>query len=108
MEILGYTAIMKHAPAPHERPIDALLWLITHMGGWLHLVTLALLSGQWTGFFNVRGWIVFLPSLVLAAFIVLLMGAGYSLNIVCRWINTSEISEQPVASPVFLEQQRAA
>jgi hypothetical protein len=70
-------------------------WHIRHMGAWLHFVTLALAVGQWTGLLHLREWAVFLPSLLYGTLAVLLIVAGHSLDVLCQWINSPDVSAPP-------------
>jgi len=82
-------------------------WHIRHMGAWLHFVTLALVVGQWTGLLHLREWAVFLPSLLYGTLAVLLIVAGHSLDVLCQWINSPDVSAPHVARR-SLEQEPAA
>jgi len=57
-----------------ERQWDVITIHVTCLGGWLHLVTVFLALGKWAGIVHSSWWVVFLPSLLYGALVVLLAG----------------------------------
>jgi hypothetical protein len=87
------SVVFQHAPRRAEGVWDISLWYATHMGGWLNLVTLALLVSKWTGTLHLGWGLVFLPTLLYMAFMVLLIIAGYSVDAVCQWVNSPDLTD---------------
>lgn len=68
-----YSQGMRQNDAPvMERQWDVILWHVTHMGGWLHLGTGLLTLCKWADIVHSSWLVVFLPSLLYGALVVLL------------------------------------
>jgi hypothetical protein len=85
-----------------EHPFVKLSWHITHMGGWLHIVTAVLALANITGFLSLHWLLVFAPSLLYGAMMWLIFMAGHLLYALCRWLNSPDVPTNSYPPSVML------
>ena len=87
-------------PLGAERTSDVILWHISYMGGWLHLLTVLLAMCKWMGLIHVTWVVVFVPSLLYGVLLILLAVGGHSLFALGRWINAPDlVAPFPISPP---------
>jgi hypothetical protein len=82
-----------------ERSLDILLWHIARMGGWLHILTIILALAKLTGVLSLHWMLIFAPSLVYGTLMVLIFIMGHALDVLCRWINETDVPRDPDELP---------